>query len=254
MPNYSQGKIYSIRSYLTEDVYYGSTCQKLSDRLAGHKKNYKRWLLNKELGISSSYRIFEKDIDAYIELLELYPCNSKIELHKREGEIIRVNVCVNKRIAGRTQKEYQQENKEQILEYRNQYHQNNKEQIAEKQKQRYINNKEHITEQQKQYRQDNKEQIADQKKQYQQDNKEVISQYKKQHYQNNREHKLEKMKQHYQNNKEQLTEHNKQYYQDNKEQIAEQRKVKYTCECGSTLTIHHKSTHEKSKKHQSFLV
>ncbi len=178
MPNYSQGKIYSIRSYLTDDVYYGSTCQKLSDRLSGHKRKYKQWLLNKELCNISSFRIFEKDIDAYIELLELYPCNSRIELCKKEGEIIRMNTCINKKIAGRTTKEFQQENKEQIAE------------------------------QQKQYRQDNKEQIAEQKKQH---------------------------------------------YQDNKEQIATKTKVKYTCECGSSTRISNKLTHEKTKKHQSFI-
>jgi hypothetical protein len=170
MPDYSQGKIYSIRSYLTDDVYYGSTIETLTNRLAGHKRKYKLWLENKVLTNYSSYRIFEKDIDAYIELVELYPCNSKIELHRKEGEIIRANVCVNKLIAGRTREEWKKDNKEQI----------------------------------KQYYQDNKQQIAERNKQYRQDNKEIYNDYYKQYYQDNKEEILEHNKQYRQNNKEQL--------------------------------------------------
>ena len=227
MPDYSQGKIYTIRSYLTDDVYYGSTCQKLSDRLSGHKLSYKRWLKNKVLNNISSYRIFEKDIDAYIELVELYPCNSKIELHKKEGEIIRQNTCVNKCIAGRTVKEYQK-----------QHYENNKEQRLENQKQHYQNNIEQIAEYQKQYYENNKEQLLEKMKQ---------------HYENNKEHIAEQMKQYQEDNKEQIAERMKRYIQDNKALIAEKRKVKYTCDCGSILSKSNKSTHEKTKKHQTFI-
>jgi hypothetical protein len=41
-----------------------------------------------------------------------------MELDKREGEYIRNNNCINRCIAGRTQKEYYEENKEKILEQR----------------------------------------------------------------------------------------------------------------------------------------
>jgi hypothetical protein len=164
MPDYSQGKIYSIRSYLTDDVYYGSTIETLTNRLAGHKRKYKLWLENKVLTNYSSYRIFEKDIDAYIELVELYPCNSKIELHKREGEIIRGNVCVNKLIPCRTQKERYEDNKEVIAEKNKERYNDNKEQILEKKKQYHQNNKEHILEQHKQYRENNKEKLKEQYK------------------------------------------------------------------------------------------
>ena len=40
-----KGKIYIIRSHLTDDVYYGSTTQKyLSSRFGDHKANYKCYL------------------------------------------------------------------------------------------------------------------------------------------------------------------------------------------------------------------
>ncbi len=36
-----------------------------------------------------------------IELVDHFPCNSKEELHQREGEHVRNNECVNKCIPGR---------------------------------------------------------------------------------------------------------------------------------------------------------
>ena len=51
-----------------------------------------------------------------IELVELFPCNIKAELLKREGEIIKNNECVNKFIPGRTQSEYQKDNRDKATE------------------------------------------------------------------------------------------------------------------------------------------
>ena len=36
---------------------------------------------------------------------------------------------------------------------------------------------------------------------------------------------------------------------ENKDKIREKQKILFTCECGSILTIQHKSRHEKSQKH-----
>ena len=51
--------------------------------------------------------------------------------------------------------------------------------------------------------------------------------------------------------------YNKQYYEKNKDEILikmkERHKVKYTCECGSTLTVGGKSHHEKSQRHINFI-
>jgi hypothetical protein len=103
--NYQNGKIYTIRSFQTDGVYYGSTTQPLSKRLSGHKAHYRHWQ-QKNGKYTTSFEIIKFD-DCYIELYELYPCNSKTELEKREGEIIRVkDDAVNKVIAGRTKKEY----------------------------------------------------------------------------------------------------------------------------------------------------
>jgi hypothetical protein len=50
-----------------------------------------------------------------------FPCENKEQLNKREGEIIREIGTLNKKIAGRTQKEYIEDNKDKIKEYKKEY-------------------------------------------------------------------------------------------------------------------------------------
>ena len=139
--DYKNGQIYAIRSHQTDLIYIGSTCTTLTKRFYDHKK--------KNNTCSSSELM--KYADAYIELIENFPCNSKKELNKREGQIIRNSHCVNKNIAGRTIKERYIDNKEHILEIRKQYYIDNKEHTLKKVKQYYIDNKEQILEYKKQY-------------------------------------------------------------------------------------------------------
>jgi hypothetical protein len=92
MPNYQNAKIYKLWSPDGDDIYIGSTIQLLCQRKAKHKDNY-----NRNLSCKSKI-LFQKYNDVRIELLECCPCDSKEELDKKEGEYIRNNVCVNKRI------------------------------------------------------------------------------------------------------------------------------------------------------------
>ncbi len=105
---YENGKIYTIRSPRTDKFYIGSTCNPLSKRFYQHKSKCKEFQKdNTSKGTYiTSYEILIYH-DAYIELLELYPCKSKIELTKREGQLIRENKnnVVNKVVNGRTPKE-----------------------------------------------------------------------------------------------------------------------------------------------------
>lgn len=156
MVNYQLGKVYKIVG--NGFIYVGSTCEKyLSNRLAGHNSKFKRF----QEGTSNYLTSFKclSDENHYIELLQLFPCGSKDELHACERKWIEQLDCVNKRIPTRTDKEYCEDNKEKIAEYKKKYYQDNKEIIEE-----YY----------KQYNQDNKEKIAEQKKQYWQDNKDKI--------------------------------------------------------------------------------
>lgn len=136
MPRYDNGKIYAIRSHQTDNVYIGSTCDALHKRLYAHRE-FKRRFDAGESHYTTSFDILSYD-DHYIELVENCPCSSKIELHRREGQIIRdTENCVNKYIAGRTSAEYRRDNAEQIREREKAYRQANSEHIREKRKAYY---------------------------------------------------------------------------------------------------------------------
>ena len=146
MPNYQNGKIYMIESLLGNGcVYYGSTVDTLSRRLSKHRSDIK----NKPNKNLTSKEVLKYD-DARILLIELFPCNSKMELEAQEATYIRNNECVNKCIPQRTQLEYYQDNKETISKQMKKYQQKNKEVIKEKSK-KY----------KKQYQQKNKEKIKE---------------------------------------------------------------------------------------------
>ena len=119
MCNFQEAKIYQIKSNQSDEVYVGSTTKKLSRRFNVHKANYKHYLAGKGRYVTS-FKIIEYG-DAYIELLEDYPCNSKSELEHREAELIRELDCVNKFIPGRTKKQYREDNRDKILEQMRQY-------------------------------------------------------------------------------------------------------------------------------------
>ena len=127
--DYHNGKIYVLRSHQTDKIYIGSTTTKLTKRLSKHKSDFKYWKNGKYIYVSS-YELMKYD-DVYIELLELCPCDNKMELCKREGELIREMECVNKRIEGRTDKEYRADNKEKIKEYQKEWFESNKDKMKE---------------------------------------------------------------------------------------------------------------------------
>jgi hypothetical protein len=151
--DYSLGKVYKIVG--NGKVYVGSTCERLlCQRFAEHKSKYKRG--------NCYVTSFEclSDPECYIELLELCPCSCVDELRKCEGKWIRDLDCVNRKIEGRTKKEYYEEHKEEIKTYQ----QENKEEIAEHRKAHYTINQEVILEKKKTYYQANREAILEKAK------------------------------------------------------------------------------------------
>jgi ribosome-interacting GTPase 1 len=108
MVNYQNGKIYRIVSNRDDEVFYvGSTTKKyLSQRMDSHRGSYKCWKNGKDYKVRV-YDLFEKYgvENCRIELLQLFPCNSKDELTKKEGEYIRILNCVNKVKPNRTPQE-----------------------------------------------------------------------------------------------------------------------------------------------------
>jgi len=208
MNKYQNGKIYKITSKQTDDVYIGSTIQKLSHRMSGHKSRDN----------TNSYlsRCITKYADATIELIEDYPCETHNELLWRERYYFENTKCVNKklpilstleqaeyslkyRLSHKERKkeigaEYYEKNKKEILEKQKIYcentkgkrkkqtkiyRENNKEELLEKQRIRYENNKEKILGDQKIAYEKNKKEILERQKIYKQKNKEYYKTYDK---------------------------------------------------------------------------
>ena len=140
--DFSKGKIYKITNDYNDDVYVGSTCDTLGRRFTRHKadmkqekrKNYKLYQLMNEIG-------FER---FRIQLIIDYPCEDQYQLSQKEGEYIRLMGTLNKQIAGRTQKEYRETNKNKIKEVKQEWYENNLDKIKEVKKGWYETNKEKL--------------------------------------------------------------------------------------------------------------
>jgi hypothetical protein len=122
MANYQQGKIYKLISSETNDVYVGSTCKSLKERMINHKAMYKQSsVAQKKLNMTAFKLLKYNDCD--IELIEDYPCDSRKELERREGEIIKnMDDCINKNIAGRNGKEYREDHPNEIKTLRDNWY------------------------------------------------------------------------------------------------------------------------------------
>ena len=172
------GYIYVIRSHQTEDVYYGSTKQTLSQRMSGHRRNYTAYINGTGTDNRSSIKILQFK-DAYIELVEEVKYDNKLELYAREGFYIRNNNCVNKQIAGRTQKEWQatnyEENKEKEKLRNKKYHDDNKELVKLRRHNYHVENKTLRNEESKIWKEEHKTDFSDYNKKYHEEHKEEIN-------------------------------------------------------------------------------
>lgn len=160
--DYSKGKIYRIWciSGESDDVYVGSTIQSLAKRWGGHKTHSRK-------ETHQHYKIYQAiagNFNAWrIELIELCPCASKMELERREGELIRQTGTLNEKIAGRTKAEYREQNRVEINKNNLNFYHNNKEKISEYYKKDAVKEKRHeyyqrddVKERKRQYRQENR--------------------------------------------------------------------------------------------------
>lgn len=102
-------------------VYYGSTKQRVSGRIANHR--------NKSSGCKSKI-IIERNNYQYATL-EKVEYEEKFELKNRERFWIENNICVNKNIPNRTQKEYNIINNQRAKEW----YKLNKKNVADNHKQ-----------------------------------------------------------------------------------------------------------------------
>jgi len=232
MPNYINSKIYTIRFNNSNDIYIGSTCNTLSRRFYGHK-----FPPYTSLSYLIQYKYNNDWSICYIELYENYSCNNKDELSKREGEIIRLFIndnnynCINKNIAGRTDKEYREDNKDKIREYKKEYYEDNIEYY-------------------KKYREDNKDKIKEDNKKYREDNKDKI----KEEHLKYREDNIEYYKKYREDNKDKIKEQLLKWRENNRDKLKDKRKEKINCECGSICGINDKARHFRTLKHMEYIA
>ena len=125
MPDYSNGKVYKIVCNITGEQYFGSTTQKLSQRLSTHRSEYKRRIKCK------SSQIIERG-DYKIVLCEKSPCENREQLKSIERKWIEENECVNKCMPIRSveekielKREYTKNTREQKQQYDKEYRQKN---------------------------------------------------------------------------------------------------------------------------------
>jgi hypothetical protein len=146
--NYANTKIYKIFSYSGDKIYIGATTkQYLSQAMSKHRDNYTQYKKGKTHHISLFDLFDEYEIsNCLIELIDSRPCANKNEAVKFQGEYVKSLNCINKNIPGRTDKEYYQDNKVKILDYKKEYYETNKENMNEISKQYFKDNKERLNE------------------------------------------------------------------------------------------------------------
>ena len=140
---YKSGKIYKILNTINDEVYVGSTYQKLSQRMAKHRYDVNNDEQRK-CAIAQLMSQFGTS-NFYIELIESCPCDNKEELSAREGYWIRQIGTLNKQIAGRTIQQYRDEHKERIAMQKKQYSEENRDNILANKRQYNQEHKESIS-------------------------------------------------------------------------------------------------------------
>jgi hypothetical protein len=141
-----KGIIYKIVCNETNEVYYGSTTQKINERILEHKKKCRYWKAGK-YNYVTSFEIIERGNYKY-ELVEEVVYEDKKQLEERERYYIENNDCINKNIPTRSNKEYMKEyyqaNKDAINDYHKAYYQANKDAINARQKELRLQKKNNV--------------------------------------------------------------------------------------------------------------
>ena len=133
--DYSQGKIYKVGVIGEEYCYIGSTTNTLTERMYNHKTNAKYERQKK----TACCVLFEDGKIPYIELLESYPCESKLELEKRERYWLEQTLhAVNKNVPTQTWQERWEKNRELNLQKHREWLQAHKEEQSQKQKEKRL--------------------------------------------------------------------------------------------------------------------
>lgn len=166
--DYSNGLIYKLCCLDTDitDIYIGSTTN-FKQRKSAHKNTCNN--LNSRKYNRLVYKFIRENGGNWenwdMVLVEYYKCETKLELEKREREIIdELKPTLNKQIPTRTTKEYREENKEYLKIAKKEYGEENKEKIAKQRKEYREKNKEEISKKKKEDYEEHKEELKEKRK------------------------------------------------------------------------------------------
>ena len=81
--DYQQSKIFKLTSSQTDKVYVGGTVESLEFRFRCHLKEHQ--MKKPNVGPQNIFKFYP---DVQITLIEDYPCDSKLDLRKRQQEIM----------------------------------------------------------------------------------------------------------------------------------------------------------------------
>jgi hypothetical protein len=173
MPNYQNGKIYKLWSDQSDCFYIGSTTESLAKRLGQHKANIKK-------PISKTFELMKDQTNVRIELIEAFPCNNREELNAREGHYIRLHreQVLNMVIAGRTDKQYREDNRDKLSKQRALWCETNRDTLKAKKSAYYKANRDKISVQQAEYYSANKYEINARNAAYREANRDKIATYR----------------------------------------------------------------------------
>jgi hypothetical protein len=188
MQKYSRGKIYKIIAP-DNTSYIGSTIDTLVSRFGNHRRTYNSWKNGNVKRPCSVVKMFEEHgiKNCKIELVENFSCESKKELDRREGEIIKLTECINKVIAGRTGKEYRKDKKEELNEKSRSFYNKNRETELERNKVYYQKNSQARKNYSKNYEKLNPEKIKIRKQKWREANPDKVKEQKKKWREANRD-------------------------------------------------------------------
>jgi hypothetical protein len=160
-----KGFVYKISSPQTDKVYIGSTFKKLKTRLYQHKIAYTRFLNGgKNLG---AFDVVKYD-DCVIEELESFEgLNRKgLSVFERKWYDIYKNKVCNINIPNRTKRDWEDENRDFLENWKKEYRINNRDKINKFANEYYHNNKEKVINVQRKYQEKNKAKISQYYKDY----------------------------------------------------------------------------------------
>jgi len=140
-----RGFIYKIVCDENDKFYIGSTKASLQARWSRHKAACKAYD-NGQGNFCSCYDLINTGT-AKIQMLEEYWCKDENELKRKEGEYQRKHrdEIVNIRLAGRTMKEWRDDNPDILRAARKRYYDKHQETILEKLRENYVSKKQDTT-------------------------------------------------------------------------------------------------------------